>query len=322
MDGTKQEDRDVFRGSIYRPDDGYTWIEKAYVEDFKGKSRQDLERRGPYLIRVNPEGYGAFYNPMEDNRLLFTEFADLSLNPRCGWSDAILRFANSYGALGKDVALTLTRGTERVIHGEHVKDWTRSIRDMWICFSLWEWIRKDDRASLGRCIERRSPRDIWLDFRFPDEFMLNAEGDNSEKPFGFGHHAAIASDNYHPEAFELWRDELPFLTRNGTYYPVIGPVKLYLARMLNKQLLKAASPQMRSDAAGNFGHFIVPHSLLGAMWLQFFEVFNGKNVLTRCEICNSWMDTTESNSNKRMHVACSNRNRQRRLREKRLGEQL
>lgn len=318
MNSSEQEQRNVYNISIWRPDNGYEWIDHAWPSDLIGKSSGDSEKTGPYLVSREDSSVELRYNPLEENNLLFTEFVELYEKQllKVGLMKEILRFANKYGSLGIEEFITRTKLKGILTKGEHLKSWITSMRDMWLYFKLWRWIDNGNLKKLAECIKWQSDKEVRFDFKHPKVFLQDKKTEHLDRVDGFWYREIIANKETSPEVFKLWKDEpqrRDFYQENP---PVVGPAKLLLAKHINRRLLKEVSPQMLIDSGDNFRHYIVPRNLLATMWLQFFDVVNGKNTMCRCVICNKWMDTSSANRNKKKHEKCSNRERQARFRER------
>jgi hypothetical protein len=82
--------------------------------------------------------------------------------------------------------------------------------------------------------------------------------------------------------------------------------------------LRRYPPELRllKNQKGNLERFVVPESLLGAMWLQLSEVVSGQKRFRRCDVCGLWCEVTHKRRNWRMHPECSDRARSARYRER------
>jgi hypothetical protein len=237
----------------------------------------------PFLIAAADEG--RLYRPLETFPELYLRFAELA-----GERDlqgAIAKFAETYGALGIGGPVYYhKRGGSPVISGESLVRWQLEIRWFAEALKLWEsndtkWLRKHIRWRPG-----------GVDFiSETGAFAIIADRDKRIRP----------------EAFQQWKSG-----------DLEGPARLHLLSTVNKTLKGEASPQLVISGAG-IEPRTVPHNLLGAIWLQLFDLIHGSKRARRCSFCGKLMDVTGEKRPKRMHASCSNKKRQQEYKKRREG---
>jgi len=287
----------------------------------------DLESEPrPDKFVMSPSDY-ELYEPLK-NTTLFTEFAELDYS-----HEVICEFANEHGWLGiheflrsdswyypergmSKIVAILTQ--KRFVHlprasseqdvrdpviffGEWYIEWIHAIHEMKTTLQLWELLKQDSTRELGMYI-------VWKNdavfYKYPPseglDTYLTLIGDRNRNVTRIAHKETPSG------VFRKWRP-----------YGYYEPARFLLKKILRRQLDHYVTPHLLLDETQTFKPSIVPHNLLGAMWLQFYRAITNETRLTRCDICKKWMDVTENNKNKRQHTECGNRERQRRRREKR-----
>ena len=195
---------------------------------------------------------------------------------------------------------------------------------MRMLWHVWQWVQRRDTGKLGQHI-------IWIDrnrvrFTFimigkeiePGRFYLTRLEDlkyrarEEKRPaLMLDEPIADARDQYR-ELFKRWK-----------YGEVLAPARLYLTEQINKKMKKLAgnlSLRLFMDEKEELRGFIVPYSLLAAMWLGLYQAITGERRVRQCEICGEYMDVTENRKTKRMHDRCSQRVRTARSRRKKRQE--
>jgi endogenous inhibitor of DNA gyrase (YacG/DUF329 family) len=85
------------------------------------------------------------------------------------------------------------------------------------------------------------------------------------------------------------------------------PATFLVQRWINEKLEKNASPRLLFNPdLGTQVVNIVPHNLLGAMWLQLAEAIAGNKQHRPCKECGKWMEiSTEEDGRSARRLFCS-----------------
>ena len=327
---------DAFRFTWAVPSAGFEWADDARPVD----DRSDAQP--PYLV-MSRKDEGRLYRPLEEVPHLFSTFASLQQTPA-----DFLDFAREYGWLGIGIdmekalisdkwgrpeepgstdhtedfgsqpplgpPMVVGKGGRKYVpfYGEPMGTWQKEVSAFAPLVCVWQQIERRDRAKLEEHI-------IWTPGRVQFHYMVQ-DGERIPGPIqpqadmmellasGTSQMTVenIAADGIlHPEVF-----------RSFTHGDVYAPARFLLLKNVNQKLHGSASPHLVIDDEGQLHPYIIPHHLLGALWLQFYRAVTGERKFRPCEICGEWMDVTELNADKRMHDVCSNRERQRRWRER------
>ena len=125
------------------------------------------------------------------------------------------------------------------------------------------------------------------------------------KDGAFEYGIPIASPDHHPTTLALFEPG-----------DLVMPARIAVARIVNEQLAKLASPQLLwSEQARRFGIYLRPKNLLGAMWVQFAQIVDERKIIAGCEVCGTWFEKTRKD---RRH--CSDRCRVRAMRKRKEGK--
>jgi len=266
-------DLDLYQFRWPVPDKGFIWEENLTTDSNAVQNRQP-----PFLID-NPESeWQHYYRPLEKTDLLF-KFAGLEAD-----LESIRAFANKYGRLGVGTMYYPPAGGN-VVYGESFAVWMRAVNRLKTWVQIWLWIEERDAGKLGQVV------------RWSNDFArVELVFENNALPLRGFHVIASKETNYRAEFFDRWRP--------GDVY---GPAKLALLEAVNKELKGAVSPCLLLKKDGSLGGFLRPHNLLGALWFQLYQAITGERRYRRCEVCQGWMDTTDSRRHIKQHPECRNR---------------
>lgn len=215
----------------------------------------------PYLSDGIPSGTETLVQPtfpLKDLRgRLYRCFAETLPTP-----DGILKFANNFGLLGGDIDSFIPvedkgGGRSSLGLGEDQRKWIDEISEMAYAVSLWDMVRE-------RQLDRLSELVSW------DKDSVGVE-------FADGRGILIAAKKYKP-------DRLETIERGD----IIQPALLAVQQIVNDRLWnrRRAAPRLlwnRDTKA--LEQRIVPHGLIGAIWLDFLLAIDGKTEYRRCEWC-------------------------------------
>ena len=220
-----------------------------------------------------------------------------NINPTLLWQlaetdtteSAIKEFADAFGLLAGETTCWPKDGG-KAYFGDPFATWANAILDARMVVSLRAATEADDTDALKKMIRwnmrKHAVRLVW-------------KGGITK------HHLAIASPDHRPETLALF--ELGDL---------VMPARIAVARIVNEQLAELASPQLLwSEQAQQFGVYLRPTNLLGAIWVQFAQTVDERKVIARCEVCNTWFERTRKD---KRH--CSDRCRVRAMRWRKEGK--
>jgi hypothetical protein len=235
---------------------------------------------GENLVDVEPQD-GRFltreYEPLRDHPGLFLHFADTEATP-----EGILQFANRYGLLGVG-----PRPRGLFLTPEPLKFWVEQIQEMRRAVELYNALRGG--KGLDRLIRWESD-----DERGEVSVYYTGKPDRPE---------LIASSRMVVDVFESF-----------PHGDKIRPARCFLQSVVRKNM---AAPvglvelRLLHDRDWHPALIGVPRNLLGALWLQFSEVYAGKE-LRRCLECKEWFAVRGRGPRTRSDVqfcsvACRNR---------------
>lgn len=264
------------------PEGGFEWRRLVLLRPPMGKP---AKRPTEALVPRNPGGRMTTYLPLDEEDLCF-EFAKLRPEQK-----NILAFANKFGSLGTAALFTpSTVRTSELILGDTLDSWRNQIASMATVVDLWEWItaRPPRLNRLRECIR-------WKE----NSVFYESPG---------GRWSMIANaDRLHPSFFARWR-------RND----LVSPATFFAVSEINRNLKGEVSPRLSINSEGVLLPHLNPHTLLGALWYQFYWAFIGQRKLRRCTVCKKLM--TYIRETKRMHADCGNRLRQARFQKEHRNE--
>jgi hypothetical protein len=252
---------------------GYRWLETH-------PSLQPDTKRRRFLTDGRPTGAAGWrlrqYLPLSEFSGLFREFADTEPG-----YEGVKAFADRFGMLGADISQPIVLSDQRrekgtpLGTGETLGAWTAEISMTRLTIDLWEAARKGDVDRLeqvifwsedGSAVEIRSHPDL-PDDRAP-EVPTRVE------------QAWIADARL--DASVLGR---------FTQGDLVKPALHYVQSTINRQLEGRASPRLLWDAnRERLGLYIVPDSLIGALWLQFARAVERDSQFRQCAECGIWFE--------------------------------
>ena len=239
---------------------------------------------GPFIIE-DPQttGYKPV-KPLDENATLFLEFAELDYS-----EENMIEFANRYGLLIQEHRLQLPM-SDQSFSGDSLSTWKKEHRDLKNAVQIWEWLRTNDKEKLNLLIK-------WSE-------------DNETVRYFIGSNSMGILFSVNPPI-------RPYLLPRCKPGDVIFPTRLLLQKIINDKLGEyPVSPRLLLDDNNELKQYLVPSSLLSAMWYQFYQAVTGKKRYKKCEICNTWEDVTDKRSSWTMHPNCAAKVRMRKLRQK------
>jgi hypothetical protein len=223
------------------------------------------------LIESTPVGVSRMvkrHRTLKESTGLFIEFAHVDATPA-----GIIAFANQYGPLGGTLTQLVTVGKRNakekpVYAGESIAAWLREI------------------AAVRRLLQ------LWLqDIKAEITFRTAAESIFAEWASGSSVVAFRATD---PDTYERLKNKTAEIALH------------YLRAQVNAKLIEhpATARLIYEKSRGAFGLFIVPSSLIAAIWLQFAAAIDGNRRYRSCKNCGKWFEV--GGSGRRAHTeACS-----------------
>ena len=251
-------------------------------EDARARHFFETERAKPVLCLTDgvpsgePVGRVKVYKPMSGPGMFLT-FAETEPTEK-----GILSFANRFGTLlgteGDLIRLADADhdGQRPVFYGEPAALWHDEIIAMREAVRLWEALRSADPAGLTALIR-------W-------------EGKRAVRYTGRDITETIAGSRLDPE-----------LGKRFTQGDVRKPGQVYLQRLANEHVRGQASPRLLFDRHfSEMALYVVPHTLLGALWLQFIKAVDGNRIYRRCVArgCRQWFEIGPD-AKRKTAVTCS-----------------
>jgi len=312
----------------------------------KDERRQIYGPHPPFLLAV-PETTG-FYplRVLEEEPTLFLKFADV-IPTRKG----ILEFANKYGmlthgetqvfseayrlseeqkppewSLGTDGLMKENEKKYAIVFGESLQFWQHEIRDMAWTVWVWEALKEKDIDFLKRviywdgdkavgCVLVNIPKEALRQFEDAKEVQEAAHPDNADYLRGYlpEPKEVPLSVSFGWLATEYTNQEILYRFKPGDLFL---PAKYLVQSRINKKLEKyITKPRLLLDEKNQLRPYLMPESLLAAMWYQFYLAAVGEKRFKRCSICGRWEDVTEKTSAWTKHEACANKERVRKYRQ-------
>jgi hypothetical protein len=262
----------VFSFVWHVPAAGFKWVRARVVredgEEFEDKERwvltDDVAVGRPYGARQ--------YQPLKAETGLYRTFAFVSADDR----EAILSFANEYGNLGVGGrVMDLTESDDPArrlgVLGEPFEVWRTAIAEMRRAVALWDMTKAGDVAGLRRILRWQAAEKDAMGLGMEEGWCYRA-------PDGRG--AFVRQER-------------------GLFKPgdVLTPASFLVQQWVNDNLRGRASPMLVYDLdLGRQVAQVVPHDLLTAMWLQFWQGIGGNKDYHSCKECGRWFELSSDQS--------------------------
>lgn len=259
--------------------EGYQWVETPCGRFLDEEAYRD-DTKCWLLTLGKPPGADVLlrlYQPLEEHNALFRIFAETPIT-----QESIKAFADTYGmlTLGElDAYYLITNsaaklGSSFVGIGEQLLLWEQEITAMREAVMLWDLGQDGEREKLSHYVTWDG--DNGVAYQLPDSEMQSDDEKTLWK--------LIARKDYHPERLQ-W----------VTPGEVLTPVKFYLQDVINAHQAGRVSPQMFWSPGENaLRERVVPHNLLGALWLQLALAIDGERQYRRCLQCGQWFEVERS----------------------------
>ena len=251
--GRKRLVRQPFQFAWEVPESGYR-RERAYAIDASLRPEKKAELM---LVEPTPVGVARMvkrHRTLKDATALFKTFADIDPTP-----DGVVSFANQYGALGGTLSRMVTIGKPdakgKPLHtGEPITAWLTEIAEIRRLLSVW------DQDAKCEITFRTAPESIVAEWPSGTEIVVFRATD--------------------PETYERLRGKPTEIAQH------------YLRTKVNAKLLEhpATARLLYEKTRGAPGLFIVPSSLIAAIWLQFAAAIDGSRQYRSCKNCGKWFE--------------------------------
>ena len=225
---------------------------------YQCEQEYDLEAKPePELMLVEHAPDGVLrrvrqHRTLREETALFLEFAKVDLT-----SEAVIAFANRYGTLGGKLRHPVTIGSPGAKQqgfnpGEALAAWYREI------------------SAVRRLLPLRYPD------RKPEiTFETDTESITARWPDGWEMVVFRATE---PDTYERLKDKPTEIMRH------------YLKTQINRKLSEHWSTGRLLEYKGALTLFIVPSSLIAAIWLQFACAIDGNHKYQSCKNCKKWFE--------------------------------
>jgi hypothetical protein len=232
----------------------------------------------------------SWYEPMRDRPALFRTFADTPTTP-----EGVRSFANRFGMLGGKAAVQAVRmnpppsaaQAASFVDAEPVAAWLNAILRMRQAVAIWDMVSSGDIEGLGQVIVQSldglqfHPKPEWFltDWRRQKVEELNTDMHRFEG-------ARLEAAEPIPFDYGDWLRP-NFVRREGA--ALASAALLLLDRLASDQLDVTTSFEA-DEKAGRMYLSHRPHSLGGALWLQFaVSVSTGRRYRV-CKECGEWFE--------------------------------
>lgn len=258
--------RQPFQFSWEVPKDGYRCEPGSPLSAAGLRKRHKAELMLVESTRLGISRMIKRHHTLEESTGLFVEFAHVDATP-----DGVIAFANQYGALGLTQMVIVGNRQEKkkpVYDGEAIAAWLTEIAAVRRLWQIWSEDKKPEITF------RTAPESIFAEWASGSEVVVHRATD--------------------PDRYERLRGKPAELAQH------------YLKNKVNAKLREypATARLMYENARGALGLFIVPSSLIAAIWWQFARAIDGNHQYRSCKNCGKWFEV--GGSSRRSHTeSCS-----------------
>jgi hypothetical protein len=251
MRKTATEARQPFQFSWEVPEAGYQCKQGYPRNDAKPELQLMLVEHAPYGVSRRVRRH----RTLREETALFREFAKVDLTP-----EGVIAFANRYGALGGELRYPVTLSSpganeQQGIPGEAGE-----------ALAAWYTEISAVRRLLPLYYPDRKPEII---------FETDTERITARWPDGWEMVVFRATE---PDTYERLKDKPTEIMRH------------YLKTQINRKLSEYRSAGRLLEYNGALRLFIVPSSLIAAIWLQFALAIDGDRKYRSCKNCKKWFE--------------------------------
>ena len=303
----------------------------AFIPKVKTEDGLDKQKASPPYLIKKPETTGFHRNKvLEQHTKLFIEFSEIELS-----QEGILRFADKYGMLTHGEALFTPKyshkegegepwkhGVGALLHqkkgliyagvyGESFSFWKREIEHIKQTIQFWEWYKGENVAALRKVVywtdDWKAVKYTWGDKDTLSNYTKAKDyiKDYEAKDIKFQSSSNdIASNEISPKIFSTFM-------HGDLLLPAQYLVQSRINNKLNKHITKT---KLLWNNKNKLVLYLMPETLLGAIWFQFARAAAGEREYRRCSICDQLADVTDNQRNWSKHPDCANRDRVRRAR--------
>jgi len=256
-----------------------------------------MDKTAPWIVE---QGSGRVSYPALKKRTLHRDFASLPTT-----TDSVLQFASQSGLLGREVWLAPSHGGQAVL-GESLRRWSHEIQEMSMMTSIWDLVAEKNVGELARMVVWKGNESVGIRAKW---YWKNGECRLVPHGMPLAHHIAtaeinvpgLASSNDESTA-HLAKQWSEGKSMNQARYT--EPARFFVCRMVNERLRDGVMPQVMPLQDSRV--YLLPKTLLDAMWLMFMWEISGETKTLLCLQCKKW---AESDDPRREY--CSNTCRQR-----------
>lgn len=261
------------------------------------KDRAKIDYPPPYLAPIQEEYSWIPYSPLEYPALSH-EFLGCQPN-----YDGFRAFANQFGSLNGN--LWVRRSVDGAVIGgaDSFMLWFGEWQDMSWTEQVWRWQERANESDLKALKKVIRWGDNRLEYVLADTEVLNhypsashlinaIEDGKVKKSFARGVLASGAND---PIFTKMKRGDL-ILPARYLVFTIIDQKLAYHGIHLRSMLFEP----------NKLDPYIMPSTLVGAIWMQFFFLVVGEKKLKRCPHCGKWEDVTDRRPDWQAHEDCAN----------------
>ena len=284
----------------------YTWltgVRKSFTLD-----------DAPVFVVSPVTEHRRYYRPVEEKPKLFTRFASLcSAKETDEQKDRVRRFVSSFGSLGSGTSVCLREDEDhaRLAHA------VTGYRDFIVLDQPWQRLLLARVESLyywiGQSTIMRGVCDLLESANSGDKAHIEKvlKWDDTLIHYGYPCASCRVAPSKEPGA----RHRIEFRCTHQPF-PVAGAVPIlgddtplaravaeknwpFLAHVVlesvtNSMLKDLTSVKVHRNEDGSYKHDVVPHTLLGALWVQFMHELTGIVRYNFCPGCDEWFCVTRS----------------------------
>ena len=257
--------------------EGYQWW--RFEPEHDAPDLPFLDSDAAWVLEAK-DGGTENYRPLEEFTGLYRQFAELA--PK---QEPVLAFADRCGHLGSDLVKNpedwddAGLDSRRQVIGERLSNWAEHIRVMKDAVEVWDLVATGDIKNLVRLEREQHLFTSVPEHRVQESTLV--EQPHAEETLGdVQHRDDDPRSPYvagHPVQFDA-----------GSPSAIIATGRTFVTNEVNIHLLEqGVTPRLEVDPSGGPRFYVVPRTLLGAMWLQFAESISQQKEYRRCRECST-----------------------------------